>query len=812
MVQSEESARNVELEDIEAAATPPRVPTDPQVEDDDEDRHVAPDAKLLDNGNTTQHGIGASEQNEESHRDQAKAKAKLKAKLKKEKSAQDRLMTEEINKLLDEMPLEKNVACGFWLFRGAFFQRFANQTAYVLLYGIVGCIFSMTYAYFNGTITTIEKRFKIPSKNTGIISVGNDISQTLVSAVLAYYAGKGHRPRWIGFGLLTIVVFCLMTTSPHFLYGPGEDALALTKEFGATSDENVTMEVIEEQRSKTLCRLHGGGAECEVGEGNFAPQVLLFVAQFISGIGGSLYYTLGVSYMDDNTKKSKTPALLSLSYFLRMLGPAIGYALASFCLRLYIAPQLHPVINNKDPRWLGAWWLGWIVMGGLLAFSGVFLSMFPKELPRAVARRLVEEKRRRERQSLKLKEASRNDKLTAELEPQVSPVEPKASFGDMLVTFKRLTTNKTYMCNTLSNIFYLIGYTPFWIFTPKYIEVQYRQSAATSSMVTGTVALAFSAIGVLLSGFIISRYKPRARYMAAWNVISAFLVVAGVVTYAFIGCPDNETSVIVNIHNRDLSSDATCNSACSCDYVRYSPICGENNMTYISACHAGCKMEHVRSDGKKVFYDCSCIPGGGSNASSPFSFKRLTALDLASDNSSLSLDGDMSSLSYVEMLAAGQATPGACPVNCWTQFVAFLSVMCFLKFIGAAGRASNFLVSVRCVPEKDKTAAMGFGMMLCSMFAFIPGPIFFGWIFDRMCLVWGKTCTNKGNCWLYDPQSMRYTLNFTAAVFITLGAIFDFGVWYYVKDLKIFDEEIKEVEMQIVQREEEANAEKNTEI
>jgi len=76
-------------------------------------------------------------------------------------------------------------------------------------------------------------------------------------------------------------------------------------------DENATMEAIEEQRSKTLCRLNGGGAECEVGEGNFAPQLLLFVAQFISGIGGSLYYTLGVSYMDDNTKKSKTPALLS---------------------------------------------------------------------------------------------------------------------------------------------------------------------------------------------------------------------------------------------------------------------------------------------------------------------------------------------------------------------------------------------------------------------------------------------------------------------------------------------------------------------
>lgn len=60
----------------------------------------------------------------------------------------------------------------------------------------------MTYAYFNGTITTIEKRFKIPSRNTGLISVGNDISQMLVSAVLSYYGGKGHRPRWIGFGII----------------------------------------------------------------------------------------------------------------------------------------------------------------------------------------------------------------------------------------------------------------------------------------------------------------------------------------------------------------------------------------------------------------------------------------------------------------------------------------------------------------------------------------------------------------------------------------------------------------------------------
>ena len=82
--------------------------------------------------------------------------------------------------------------------------------------------------------------------------------------------------------------------------------------------------------------------------------------------------------------------------------------------------------------------------------------------------------------------------------------------------------------------------------------------------------------------------------------------------------------------------------------------------------------------------------------------------------------------------------------------------MCFLKFSGATGRASNFLVSVRCVDEKDKAVSMGFGMMVLSLMSFIPSPIFFGLVLDKTCLVWGKTCTGKGNCWLYDGETLRY--------------------------------------------------------
>jgi glucose uptake protein GlcU len=65
--------------------------------------------------------------------------------------------------------------------------------------------------------------------------------------------------------------------------------------------------------------------------------------------------------------------------------------------------------------------------------------------------------------------------------------------------------------------------------------------------VTGTVALVFSAIGVLLSGIVISRYKPRARYLALWNVIVGAVSVFGMISYAFMGCAENENSVVINI-------------------------------------------------------------------------------------------------------------------------------------------------------------------------------------------------------------------------------------------------------------------------
>lgn len=45
--------------------------------------------------------------------------------------------------------------------------------------------------------------------------------------------------------------------------------------------------------------------------------------------------------------------MLAYAMSLRMFGPVVGFILGYFSLKVYIDPTKTPLINNKDPRWLG---------------------------------------------------------------------------------------------------------------------------------------------------------------------------------------------------------------------------------------------------------------------------------------------------------------------------------------------------------------------------------------------------------------------------------------------------------------------------
>lgn len=115
---------------------------------------------------------------------------------------------------------------------------------------------------------------------------------------------------------------------------------------------------------------------------SYLPLILIFLSQFVLGIGNTLYYSLGQSYLDDNIRQQNSPMMLAYAMSLRMLGPVLGFLLGFFALNIYIEPSLTPIITKKDPRWLGAWWLGWVIIGVLMLMFSFFIGLFPKTLPK----------------------------------------------------------------------------------------------------------------------------------------------------------------------------------------------------------------------------------------------------------------------------------------------------------------------------------------------------------------------------------------------------------------------------------------------
>lgn len=126
------------------------------------------------------------------------------------------------------------------------------MVVFLLAYVLQGCYFT----YFVSVITTIEKLFQVKSAIIALLLNFSEAGQIATSLFLTYFAGRGHRPRWIACGMLLFSLAAFGSVTPHFIFG---DRLYHQNEISTkTSVESITTSILGEVAAinKTI-DLHG---------------------------------------------------------------------------------------------------------------------------------------------------------------------------------------------------------------------------------------------------------------------------------------------------------------------------------------------------------------------------------------------------------------------------------------------------------------------------------------------------------------------------------------------------------------------------
>ena len=161
---------------------------------------------------------------------------------------------------------------------------------------------------------------------------GNDVSQVLFGIFVTYYSNYGNRPRWLGLGIFSASLSCFISALPHFIYGPGDDAIEIALNSEKIQSGEYTV-ITNDSKSKLINSSHiffltgivlSAGLcyapyvkDCS-GEDNLYldasviwPLTIFFTAQFFVGLAITVFYSIGFVYLDDNVSKKESPVYYS---------------------------------------------------------------------------------------------------------------------------------------------------------------------------------------------------------------------------------------------------------------------------------------------------------------------------------------------------------------------------------------------------------------------------------------------------------------------------------------------------------------------
>ncbi|EHB09306.1 Solute carrier organic anion transporter family member 1B3 [Heterocephalus glaber] len=607
-------------------------------------------------------------------------------------------------------------------------------------------------------ITQIERRFDISSSVAGFIDGGFEIGNLLVIVFVSYFGSKLHRPKLIGIGCVVMGVGSILTALPHFFMGYYRYS---TESHVNTTESSISTCLINETLSLTKPSTEIVGKGCEKQSESYM-WIYVLMGNMLRGIGETPIAPLGVSYLDDFAKEGYSSVYLGILNSVAMIGVIVAFLMGAVCTRMYVDigyVDLSSIrITPQDSRWVGAWWLGFLVSGLLSIICSMpffFLPQNPNE-----------PQKQRRKASTSLHGLNTDEEKNQAANSTNHEKHGTLSMTDFLQSMKSLLTNHLYIMFVFSTLLYFSSLIGGFTYVFKYIEQQYGQSISQANFLLGLIIIPCMATGMVLGGYLIKKFKLTLVGIAKFSSFTAFLSLICQLLYFALLCDRKSVAGLTLAYDgiNPVASHANaplsyCNSGCNCDETQWEPVCGNNGITYLSPCLAGCTSV---GDNEKptVFYNCSCLEVSG--------FK---------------------SMNYSARL-------GECPRDnpCRKKHYFYIGVQVMDAFFSALGATSFILLLVKNVLPELKSLAMGFHSLVIRTLGGILAPVYFGAMIDRTCMKWSTTsCGTQGACRIYNSISfgiaylgLSSTLKFLALV-VYIALLYAMKKKYEGKDTKALE-------------------------
>ncbi|KAM6162628.1 solute carrier organic anion transporter family member 1B3-like [Erethizon dorsatum] len=572
------------------------------------------------------------------------------------------------------------------------------------------------------SITQIERRFDIPSSVAGLVDGGFEIGNLFVIVFVSYFGSKLHRPKLIGIGCAIMGAGSILTALPHFFMGYYRYS---TETHVNTSENSLSTCLINQTSSVTETSSEIVRKGCEK-ESESYMWLYVLMGNMLRGIGETPIAPLGISYLDDFAKEGQSSVYIGTVNSVAMFGPIIGFTMGSLFAKMYVdigyVDLSNIRITPQDARWVGAWWLGFLMSGLLSIISSIpffFLPQNPNE---------PQKQRRRDSASLHGLKTDEETNQTTNLTNHDQDV----TMTGFLRSMKCLLTNHLYILCVIWTLIMASYYAGSATYTLKYIEQQYGLTASQANFYVGVVALPTGAIGMFLGGYLIRKLKLTIVGIGKFSLLTLSLSLILHVLQFPLMCERKPVAGLTLTYDglNPVTSHANvplsyCNSDCNCDESQWEPVCGSNGITYLSPCLAGCKFRGG-NENPNVYYNCSCIEVLG-----------FPNTNFSAHSGECPRDDGWTLDSGIQITFSTHLVALRNSVN----IVANLSVTSVLE----TNRQE------RIVQPDLKSLAVGFHSLTIRTLGGILTPLYFGAMIDRTCLKWSITsCGAKGTCRMYD--------------------------------------------------------------